>query len=269
MLSGDRWSNPSKLSPEIGLIPHLSRRADCHLTRLVSRLLDEEGVEDECWRRKVFDIAREVVAKVTPRPQLGDDMDINRYVDIILVPGGSIDDTKVVEGAILQRNFVHRKMKNKDFQRPIRYLIFESGIDLMGEISRITTLNRLLDLEDKALELFLAKLLSRRPDVVLLGRSICRSALEALLRMGILVLQNIDSESLHRVARLTGGEVLKTAEHLTHLGVNYGNDPIGFSQKFHVFSVYDDPEVMLVHSTHTRVVISFSGHRILGPEVFC
>lgn len=209
----------------------------------MTRLLDEEGVEDERWRRKIIDIVKEVVSKVTPRPQLGDDMDINRYVDVMLVPGGSMEDTKVVDGAILQRNFVHRKMRNTDFRRPVRYLILEEGIELIGEVARMTTLNRLLEQEDKALELFLAKLLSRRPDVVLLIKSICRSALEALLKVGVLVLQNVDNESLHRVARLTGGEVLKTVEHLTHLGVNYGNDPIGFSEKFHVFSVYDDPEV--------------------------
>ena len=217
--------------------------------QLVSRLLDEEGVAEECWRGTVLRIAREVVAKVRPQPRLGDDIDINRYVDFTLVPGGSVGDTRVVDGAILRRNYVHRKMKNKEFTRPVRFLIMEAGVELTSDTSRVTTLSRLLEQEAKALEIFLAKLLSRRPDVLLLGRSICRSALEALLSEGILVLHNVHSAALHRIARLTGAEVLESTEHLTHISVNYGNDPIGYSGGFKVVPIYDDPEVLSIRNS--------------------
>jgi 1-phosphatidylinositol-3-phosphate 5-kinase len=200
--------------------------------------------DHQTWLDTIFNLTDSIVDSVTPDVRRGEDLNINSYVDVITVPGGHLSDTRLVQGVVLRKEFVHRKMKSQDLQRPVRYLIIESGIGIEGDrTDKLAELGHIGEHEDKVLDFLLTRILSRRPDVLLLGAGICYAALKQLHAKGVLVVQNIEARKLQWIGRLTGAECLKSADYVTLPGVAYGNDPIGFSARFEVVRVQDDPEV--------------------------
>ena len=59
------------------------------------------------------------------------------------------------------------------------------------------------------------------PDVLLVEKSVARSAQEALLRKGISLVLNVKPKLLERLARCTGAQVAPSVEHLNHACVAF------------------------------------------------
>lgn len=181
-------------------------------------------------------LASGIVGAVQPDVRRGDDMDINKLVHFELVPGGSAADSRLVQGTCLRRSPAQRRMALGHTRAPVRFLLIRA-IDLRTA-HKFTSLDRLLELENRALEVFLVKVLSLRPDVLLLGGGASHVALERLCAHGVVVLQNVDADTLARVARVTGAEVLASSQHISRLGT----DPVGTAASFALRRVQDDPE---------------------------
>jgi hypothetical protein len=72
------------------------------------------------------------------------------------------------------------------------------------------------------------------------------TVLKRLCAEGIIVLQNIDSASLHMTARLTGAVILPTCAHLGLASVTQDVSPVGVAKSFRIIRIDDDPEVQSV-----------------------
>ncbi len=64
--------------------------------------------------------------------------------------------------------------------------------------------------EEYHTEILVGKIVSSRPDVILVGKSISRYAQELLLENGIVVMQHIKPQLLQRIARLVGARILSS-----------------------------------------------------------
>ncbi len=75
--------------------------------------------------------------------------------------------------------------------------------------------------EKDHLQLAVERVAAMRPDVLLVERSVARSAQDALLRKGISLVLNVKPKLLERLARCTGAQVAPSVEHLNHACVAF------------------------------------------------
>ena len=217
----------------------LQQCASAHLERLVERMLNTLDRDRDLWKGIVVNLVKEVVSTVDPNVRQGDSMDIRRYVKIKIIPGGSMEETVYVDGIVMRKTVAHKKMLSKgNIIRP-RVLLIGGGIEFQRSDAKFSCLETLIEQEDKHLEILVEKILSLKPDVIILGRSISRKALELLVAQNVVALQNVKESQLDRIARLLGATVLPTTDHLVQ---QKGDECIGLCEKFSVRVVQDDPE---------------------------
>ena len=75
--------------------------------------------------------------------------------------------------------------------------------------------------EKDHLQLAVERVAAMHPDVLLVEKSVARSAQEALLRKGISLVLNVKPKLLERLARCTGAQVAPSVEHLNHACVAF------------------------------------------------
>ena len=75
--------------------------------------------------------------------------------------------------------------------------------------------------EKDHLQLAVERVAAMHPDVLLVERSVARSAQDALLRKGISLVLNVKPKLLERLARCTGAQVAPSVEHLNHACVAF------------------------------------------------
>lgn len=190
--------------------------------------------EKAVWKRIVVQLVREVVAYVDPDVRGGDQMDLRPYVKLKVIPGGSLDDNAFVNGVVFRKNVSHKKM---GFTRSNpRVLLLGGGIDFQREDSRLSSLDTLIEQEDRYTEILVEKIMNLKPDIILVGRSVARKAQEMLREHNVAVMQSVKTTLLERIARMTGAIMLPSADHMIQ---QYGEECLGSCEKFWLRRIED------------------------------
>lgn len=221
----------------------LQSRASSHLEAIVSLLVNSAAAieEKQTWINIIVGLVREVVASVDPNVRNGDDLDIRTYVKVKTIPGGTLEENVFVDGIVFRKNVCHKKMATEKF-RP-RILLLGGGIEFQREDQRLASLDTLIEQEDKYTELLVDKLMSLKPDLILVCKSVARKAQEILSQHNVVVMQNVKPQVLDRIARLTSAIMLPATDHSTFIH-QYGEDCLGTCEKYYLRQVNDslDPE---------------------------
>ena len=192
------------------------------------------GEDITTWKRIIVQLVREVVAYVDPDVRGGDNMDIRPYVKLKTIPGGSLEDNAFVNGVVFRKNVSHKKM---GFPRSNpRVLLLGGGIDFQREDSRLSSLDTLIEQEDRYTEILVEKIMNLKPDIILVGRSVARKAQEMLCEHNVAVMQSVKMSLLERIARMTGAIVLPSADHMIQ---QYGEECLGSCDKFWLRRIED------------------------------
>lgn len=78
------------------------------------------------------------------------------------------------------------------------------GIEFQREDQKLSSLDTLIEQEDKYTEILVDKIMSLKPDIILVGRSVARRAQEILCSHNVVVMQSVKASLLERVSRMTG-----------------------------------------------------------------
>jgi 1-phosphatidylinositol-3-phosphate 5-kinase len=219
-------------------VGNLQSRASQHLESIVDLLVrtapnigaDQEAV----WKGIIVQLVREVVAFVDPDVRAGDSLDIRPYVKLKIIPGGSLQDNAFVNGVVFRKNVAHKKMSSP--RTNPRILLLGGGIDFQREDFRLSSLETLIEQEDRYTEILVEKILTLKPNVILVGRSVARRAQEILCENNVVVLQSVKATLLERIARMTGAIVLPSTDHMIQ---QYGEECLGSCEKFYLRKIID------------------------------
>ena len=136
-----------------------------------------------------------------------------------VIPGGSLKDSAYVSGVVFHKNVSHKSMIKEGGVCNPRLMLLDGSIEYTRKENKITSIDTLLQQEEKYTEILLSKITKLRPDVLIVGRSVSRRAQELLLQKNIVLLQHVKSSLLYRIARQTGANVLSGTDHvLTQFG---------------------------------------------------
>jgi hypothetical protein len=217
-------------------------RASSHLSEIVDRLIVANPVimkDKKIWKDVVVNLIKTVVSSVDPDVRSGDNVDIRPYVKIKVIPGGAVSECNYVDGVVFRKNVSHKKMAVDGTKTDPKILLLAGGIEFQRTEAKLSSMDTLIEQEDKFMEILVEKIMSLKPDIILVGKAVARKAQELLCEHKVIVMQNVKQTILERVARMTGAILLPSTDSMVK---QFGEECLGTCSKFWLRLVQDDPE---------------------------
>ncbi|CAD7699745.1 unnamed protein product [Ostreobium quekettii] len=188
----------------------LSGASRDHLVKFVKQLLCGLCVEgrDE-WLPVLVDIALSAAQCLDlSAARTTGIVDPREYVKVECVPGVSEPkESQVIHGMVLRKNRAHRRMQSK-LPNP-RLLLLSGPLEFETSATTLLQLNSAyLSRGKEYLDAVASKIVSCRPDVVLVEKNVARAAIEKLNEEGIILVYNVQLPQLEMLAQCTGAEVV-------------------------------------------------------------
>ncbi|KAG7352080.1 thermosome subunit [Nitzschia inconspicua] len=179
------------------------------------------------WVDKLMSLATRCCATVDPNIKRGDLLDIRPYVKIKVIPGGKHSDCAYISGVVFRKTGTNKQMPREIIDP--RIMLLSGGIEFTRTENRITSLDTLLEQEDKYIEILVGKILKLKPDVLVVGKAVCRRAQELLFQNRVQLLQHVKPSLLTRISRLTGAAIISSTDHIMN---QFGPDSLGKCFRF-------------------------------------
>mmetsp|Transcript_29853 Transcript_29853/g.50945 ORF Transcript_29853/g.50945 Transcript_29853/m.50945 type:complete len:2213 (+) Transcript_29853:89-6727(+) len=240
-------SKDTKLSAKI----HLGMVAADYLEKLGRELLQADGprllkeIKEACapskpdetklkdlWVDTLMTLATRCCATVEPDVKNGDLLDIRPYCKVKTIPGGSVLDSVYMSGVVFHKNVSHKRMARAIQNAKI--MMLSGGIEYTRTENQIASLDTLLEQEERYMEIIVSKMFKLKPDVLIVGKSVCRKAQELLLRANIVLIQYVKPSLMSRIARQTGATVLSSIDHVMNSTI------LGHCRRFRLVSFRDN-----------------------------
>ncbi|PSQ10205.1 thermosome subunit, partial [Halobacteriales archaeon QS_5_70_15] len=182
-----------------------------------------EQVASTAMTGKGAENARDLLAELTVDAVLAvqdeDGIDTDN-VKIEKVVGGSVDQSELVEGVIIDKERVHDNMPYAVEDANIALLdtpieVKETEIDAEVNVTDPDQLQQFLDQEEKQLKEMADTLVEAGADVVFCQKGIDDMAQHYLAKEGILAVRRAKKSDMKRLARATGGTVVSNIDDIT------------------------------------------------------
>lgn len=156
-------------------------------------------------------IARDLTFTAVPYHQ-GEDMDVRRYVKIKKIPGGAPSDSEYVDGAVITKNVAHKQMLRS--QRNPRVMLVTFPLEFHRVEGQYVHFGQVLRQEKEYLGNLVSRIAALRPHVVMVEKSVSRTALEALAEHNIAVARAVKPSAISFISRMTQGDVFSSIDKL-------------------------------------------------------
>jgi T-complex protein 1 subunit gamma len=109
------------------------------------------------------------------------EVDIKRYARVEKVPGGEIEDSRVLDGVMLNKDITHPKMRRR-IEKP-RIVLLDCSLEYKKgesqtniEISKEEDWNRILQIEEEQVKVMCEAILQFKPDLVITEKGVSGNA---------------------------------------------------------------------------------------------
>jgi archaeal chaperonin len=171
-------------------------------------------------------IVVDCIAAVSERSSIGKitvDMD---NIKVEKKPGGSINDSQIVSGIVLDKEIVHGGMPKKIEKAKIALVnsaleIEKTEFDAKLNINSPDQMQRFLDEENKMLKSMVDKISSAGAKVVLCQKGIDDIAQHYLAKKGIMAVRRIKESDMAKLSKATGARIITNIEELNATDLGY------------------------------------------------
>uniref|UniRef100_A0A182S668 T-complex protein 1 subunit gamma n=1 Tax=Anopheles maculatus TaxID=74869 RepID=A0A182S668_9DIPT len=172
-------------------------------------------------------IALDAVETVTLTENGRTEIDIKKYAKVEKIPGGSIDDSCVLRGIMLNKDVTHPKMRRYIekprivlLDCPLEYKKGESqtNVEIVGD----QDFTKLLQLEEEHVARLCEDIIAVKPDVVFTEKGVSDLAQHFLMKAGITAIRRLRKTDNNRLARACGATIVNRTEELTEKDVGTG-----------------------------------------------
>ncbi|ROV97763.1 hypothetical protein VMCG_07339 [Cytospora schulzeri] len=147
------------------------------------------------------------------------EVDIKRYARVEKVPGGEIEDSKVLDGVMLNKDITHPKMRRK-IENP-RIVLLDCSLEYKKgesqtniEISKEEDWQRILQIEEEQVKIMCDAILAVKPDLVITEKGVSDLAQHYLMKDNVTALRRVRKTDNNRIARATGATIVNRVEDL-------------------------------------------------------
>ncbi|PVV02781.1 hypothetical protein BB560_002756 [Smittium megazygosporum] len=191
-----------------------------HLRSMCAKLLELEGISKSSeWVDVITPLVIKAVDLVRPAVDLGGSNDLGQYVRVKTIPFGSPQDSKYFSGVIFKNRFSHKKMQQK--LSNLRILIIKFPISFVDSSSHFVSLDKPKDHEEEFVNRLVVRILSLKPNLLLLENGISQAALDIFFEKKVSVITGMKYKTLQAVAYFTGADIVSTLDMLA-AGPNVG-----------------------------------------------
>lgn len=148
------------------------------------------------------------------------EIDIKRYAKVEKIPGGLIEDSRVLNGVMINKDITHSKMRRrvKDprillLDCPLEYTKGESQTDI--EMSGETDFTRLLQIEEEYIKKVCADVIAIKPDVVITEKGVSDLAQHYFVKAGITAIRRVRKTDNNRIGRVCGAQIMSRTDELS------------------------------------------------------
>ena len=164
------------------------------------------------------ELAVEAVSAVAEEKNDGYSVDIDN-VQVVKKQGGSMEDTEMIAGIIIDKEPVNPQMPKKVTDAKIALIdaameIKKTEIDAKIEITDPTQLQSFLDEEEKMLRKMVEKVKSVGANVVICQKGIDDLAQHFLAKEGILALRRVKKSDMEKLSKATGASITSKIDEL-------------------------------------------------------
>jgi thermosome len=182
------------------------------LTAMLTKLVAEEA-------EYLADLAVEAILQVREPYDGGWKVDRDA-VKVEKKPGGSIKDTKLIRGIVLDKEVVHPGMPKQVKNAKIALInapleVEKTELDAKININSPDQIRLFLDEENKILKGMVDKIVSVGANVVICQKGIDDVAQHYLAKAGILAVRRVKQSDMEKLAKATGGRIVTNLEDLS------------------------------------------------------
>lgn len=171
------------------------------------------------WGMKACEIALNAVRKVQLNVNGRTEIDIKRYAKVEKIPGGSIEDSKVLDGVMLNKDVTHPKMRR--YVKNPRIMLLDCNLEYKKgesqteiEISKEEDFTKILQLEEKYIQEMCAEIIKFKPDVLFTEKGVSDLAQHYLVKANITAIRRVRKTDNNRIARACGATVVNRVDEL-------------------------------------------------------
>eukprot|EP00850_Spirogloea_muscicola_P003869 SM000016S01857 [mRNA] locus=s16:256005:260745:- [translate_table: standard] len=156
------------------------------------------------------------------------EVDIKKYAKVEKLPGGRIEDCKVLSGVMINKDVVAPGKMRRRIQNPRIVLLdcpleYKKGENQTNvEILKEEDWAVLLKLEEEYIERICAQIAAVKPDLVVTEKGLSDLAVHFLSKAGISAIRRLRKTDNNRIARATGATIVNRPEELRESDVGTG-----------------------------------------------
>uniref|UniRef100_D8PZN6 T-complex protein 1 subunit gamma n=1 Tax=Schizophyllum commune (strain H4-8 / FGSC 9210) TaxID=578458 RepID=D8PZN6_SCHCM len=146
-------------------------------------------------------------------------VDIKRYARVEKVPGGEIEESRVLNGIMLNKDITHPSMRRRIHNPriilldcPLEYKKGESQTNM--EFSKEGDWERAQEIEEEQVKALANKLAEFKPDLVITEKGVSDLAQHVFVKHGISALRRVRKSDNNRIAAATGATIVNRIEDL-------------------------------------------------------
>lgn len=179
------------------------------------------------WADLAVQIALDAVETVAISENGRTEVDIKRYAKVEKIPGGSIDESCVLKGVMVNKDVTHPKMRREIknprivlLDCPLEYKKGESqtSVEIVGD----QDFTRMLQIEEEHVQRICADIIAVKPDLVFTEKGVSDLAQHYLVKAGITAIRRLRKTDNLRIARACGATIVNRTEELTEKDVGIG-----------------------------------------------
>ncbi|XP_026193373.1 T-complex protein 1 subunit gamma [Cyclospora cayetanensis] len=220
------------LEDALGFLDELSRCIDTSDDSKVVETLDAclNTKFASRWQGLLSSMALKAVRKIARQlPSGKTEIDIKRYCKVEKVPGGSIEESCMLNGLMINKDVTHPKMKRliKNpkvllLDCPLEYKKGESQASV--EVTKEDEWRRLLEQEEQEVHAMCQGIIESGATVVITEKGVSDLAQHFLVKAGISVIRRVRKTDNNRISRATGATIVSRTDEIleSDLGTKCG-----------------------------------------------
>ncbi|KAG0150369.1 hypothetical protein CROQUDRAFT_58327 [Cronartium quercuum f. sp. fusiforme G11] len=171
------------------------------------------------WSPLMCKLALQAVRTVSTEENGRKEVDIKRYARVEKVPGGEIEDSRVLDGVMVNKDVTHAKMRRRIenprivlLDCPLEYKKGESQTNI--ELDKEGQYERFLDIEEEQVKAMCDKIIEFKPDLVFCEKGVSDYAQYWFQKANISAIRRVRKSDNNRIARATGATIVNRVEDL-------------------------------------------------------
>merc|ERR1712113_258510 len=157
------------------------------------------------------------------------EIDIKRYAKVEKIPGGTIEDSRVLNGVMFNKDVTHPKMARR-IENP-KILLLDCNLEYKKgesqtniEIMKEDDFSKILEMEEAYIKKICDEILKFKPDLVITEKGVSDLAQHFLSKAGVSVIRRLRKTDNLRVARACGATIVNRTEEISEddLGTGAG-----------------------------------------------